>query len=554
MDENGVSARSECLDRVPDVVQALQPHEASLSVQESTLSPLTQSCTLLEPLSDDVKHQNELVDKLAISALQEQDDSQPTAALIHNSSQPILRIPVEITSYILELVAAFSDPPEAARLPDDMYLPISLSFIFINLACQTLRDIAINTPACWSNVIIWFAKRHSFPPTVVELYLLRSKGVLFNFILFVNRPSLESTRLQKLLTLLSTHIHRCRRIEIWSGLEAMEVNEISKVIRDSCWAYPSLRSVKLADYTRDTEREVDEFQLIPFWDQQNTSIESIDLDFGDHKAFKPPSTVEGLYLPAGIRYLRIYEGLHKDLVISAIRYCSYLEHFDWSCQSAELSLDLKPLELPHLKTFKLNEEALSGGFPPIIAPSCEELCLGGLWYSADNDWFLESAQGVVRRFPALKRLSFVHIDGWPTKVQKFLSYHPFIEEILIQGPDPSDGTMVDKERELFDGLAASPTSSLPNSNNLPDLLPSLRLLWYRTTIRLWADTPSSEFVGPSATIAQGLRRLLTQRPALCIKILQEYKEEDIPHELIRLIHDFGSRLFILHNETPDWAI
>ncbi|KAF8290667.1 hypothetical protein DL93DRAFT_2103476 [Clavulina sp. PMI_390] len=448
-------------------------------------------------------------------------------AYLHNSLQPIFHIPVEIISYVLELVVAFSEASDAANLLDDTYFPISRSFLFMNLSCRRFREISINTPVCWRNVIILFMKDHSTLPAILDNFLWRSKSSRYDLFIFANKPDVGHEPFHEVLSIVRPHAHRCHRLEIRSRGETIEVCEISKIIRDCGWTFPSLRSVKPADHTRGWGRKSDEPQVIPFWNQESGSIESINIEFGHFT---------------------------QDLVISIIRCCPHLEHFEWSSHRMESSLDVKPVDVPCLITLKFGQQALLGGFPQFIAPRCETLCLDDLWDSSDNGWFLEPIHGLARAFPALKRISFVHDEGWTTKLQKFFSSHPFLEEVSIEHPG-GEATSVQDERELFDRLGvSSPASELSSPDPVPGLLPALRVLWYRPGMHRWRGRPKDPSADVGATIADAHRGLLTSRPTLSIKLLRESDDDDTPESLLELLQEFEGRFFNLTDEVPDWAV
>ncbi|KAF8293652.1 hypothetical protein DL93DRAFT_2161439 [Clavulina sp. PMI_390] len=281
-------------------------------------------------------------------------------------------------SYILELVAAFTEEPVAHTRPIATYLPLSRSFLSMELSCQEILEAAINTPGCWKDVVLCFRKKHHTSPTVLDKTLRRSKSLLsispFTWTI---------------------------RIEVCSGEQTMQLCQITQTMRDMNWSFPALRWVRLVDNTREEIGPLHNIRLIPFWNKKDTRIESVELVFrGCGEVITPHPSLEDLQLPVGqLRHLRIEEGLSKDIVISIARCCPQLEHFEWDYEREEFSLEIKPIELPFLKTFKLSGEPIVGGFPLLIAPHCQNVCLDGLWTPEQIDWLLEPTRGVLHAFP-----------------------------------------------------------------------------------------------------------------------------------------------------------
>ncbi|KAF8284631.1 hypothetical protein DL93DRAFT_1360689 [Clavulina sp. PMI_390] len=235
--------------------------------------------TALRPALQGIEPTVMLVDELNAVITEESYSIHRAAAHRHNRLQPIFRIPIEILSYILELVAALPDAPKTSLLPTGVYLPLSQSFISISLSCQRFREIAVNAPGCWKEAVIWVAKRHSTSSAALDSYLQRSSSLLFNATIYLDTSAIKKTYIQELLTVLHSHVHRCRSIEVWSGRVTKQVSQITKIIRDLRWSYPSLRSVKLADYSSNATAGEHKIQLVPFWTREATQINSIDVEF-----------------------------------------------------------------------------------------------------------------------------------------------------------------------------------------------------------------------------------------------------------------------------------
>ncbi|KAF8290666.1 hypothetical protein DL93DRAFT_2103475 [Clavulina sp. PMI_390] len=365
-----------------------------------------------------------------------------------------------------------------------------------------------------------------------------------------------SRSIHELLSTLRPHIHRFWRIEVCTSEEELQLSPITQTIQAFGLVCPALRSVRLADRTRGKSAYLEHsVELIPFWNQCNTQIESIDIKLaGAGEVLEPYPSVKDFHLPVGLRRLRIFDTLSKDLVINIARHCPNLEYFEWHFGEDETPHELTPLHLPYLKSFKLGELSLNGGFPPLIASRCESLCLDSLWYSEYNDWLFGSSQATMPRFPALRRVSFVHNYGYPNNLHDFLSCHPTLEELLICGPDdaPRDEAELQEECELFNRLSLiSAKSKSSPSNNPSQFLPALHTLWYEVELYRWIGNPDAEVAG--IAIYNALHELLTLRATLSVKILRVVKNETIPRELLHLLEEFEGRFFVLNHDAPDWA-
>ncbi|KAF8290664.1 hypothetical protein DL93DRAFT_2161529 [Clavulina sp. PMI_390] len=563
MNQRDSSSQRRRLERILNLAQIIQGNDLS-DTGRTTLSALPQSTIkipspeTITSLLIDANHSIEVLDELIGLASTQRRLVSQRAADLHNSSKPVFRVPPEIISYILELSTSFSDGPMTGWMPETTLLPLSTTFLSMNLACRMFREVAINAPRCWKNPVIHLTSMYSTSPAVLDTYLQRSKSLFFNLSIYANCALTSRARLHNLLDTLRPHVYRCWRIEVCAAEEEFQLSKITEAIRDFSLVFPSLRSVRIADRTcgEDSTSQY-EVELIPFWHSSDTQIESVDIEFaGSGEVVDPHPSVDDLYLPPGLRFLRIYDGLAKHLVIEIARHHPRLEHLDWYCRDEELLVDEKPLELPWLKTFKLGAQALIGGFPPLVAPQCEDLCLGNTWYSTYNDWIFGSSEADMLHFPNLKRLSFVNTDGYPNHVHGFLSCHPTLEEILIRGPDDfvDDSEVFQKECQLFDRLSfLSTTGKSSTSNDSFKFLPAVHTFWYEIELHRWMENPDDGAVGIGVAISNSLRQLLTHRPSLSVKILRVVKNEQIPQELLQLLEQFEGRFFVLNHDTPEWA-
>ncbi|KAF8306907.1 hypothetical protein DL93DRAFT_162011 [Clavulina sp. PMI_390] len=469
--------------------------------------------------------------------------------------RPSFRANDDVMSYILELCTSFWDGPSIRLIPDFQPLPSSRSFLSMNLVCRWFRAVAILTPRCWKEIIIYITDEFMTSPNLLKTLLQRSGALFFNLSIYVDTKKFNRTQVGRHLVIMSSHVDRCSRIEFHTGEQEILADEITEAIQGFALPCTALRSVRLAARTngglRRTQGEMGDpwprVNLTAFWGQSSGQIECVEIDFVSSRVIlRPQGTVGNLQLPVKLRQLRIYEGLEKDVAIKIARQCPSLELFELYIQEERLSEEElnKPLHFSFLKTFQLRAEALLGGFPKLEAAACENLCLGRLETTHADDWLFGSDGTDRMKFPVLKRLSFVNVNECPAGLVDFLSHHPTLEEILIRGPMFGDDEGSNEDEPpmgcaIFDRLATVSTML-----DIRDpFLPSLQTLWYEMDPDFWRE-------GRRAEIAKSLRQLLTSPFKTPIRVLIEGK---IPRELIELANEFQERFYPLNSLPPEWA-
>ncbi|KAF8306922.1 hypothetical protein DL93DRAFT_163041 [Clavulina sp. PMI_390] len=244
MEGEGVSVEQDRLRKIANLAQTIQAQGAANAARRKYqgASELPQSSAVLELIVRDARRSEELLDELIELAVEEKRSAHRLLSYANNFLQPIFRIPIEIWSYILELITECSDASKWATLMAGIYLPLPQSFASMNLLCRRLREIAIHTPRCWTDVTICVTNNHLTSPTILNEYLQRSGSLLFRLAIYVDKAHVDNPRLHELLAVVQSHIRRCYQIEVRCGREEMQISQISEIIRDYGWVYPALRS------------------------------------------------------------------------------------------------------------------------------------------------------------------------------------------------------------------------------------------------------------------------------------------------------------------------
>ncbi|KAF8308609.1 hypothetical protein DL93DRAFT_2086647 [Clavulina sp. PMI_390] len=382
--------------------------------------------------------------------------------------------------------------------------------------------------------------------------LQRSMSCTFELTIHFNAVHATQVMLTGLLSSLTMHAHRCRRIAVCSGTKNVQLCQVTKTIRDFDWHFPALRSVEVADFSRSEQGGYHRIQFIPFWKDADDQIESLDIEFADEwQRFDSINSAEGLHVPTrNLKQLRICEGsgFTMEVIVNLLHCCPSLTHFEWSSNDDMDPFESESILLPCLTSLRINGFALGALFPPTITPKCTQLCLHESTPHS-NDRFLHFSPDTMREFPSLKQFSLQHPDGFTTKLHRFLSVHSSIEEMLMHGPDcdaEADGTEC---CEVFDGLAyASGEGSLAASKEGSPILPKLRVLWYLAFMEFWKD--DWEDVAWIVALVSAIRRLLLHRPSLIIKMPIVLRgSNNVPHEFRDLQNEFMTQFFVLDGKA-----
>lgn len=129
----------------------------------------------------------------------------------HNASQPLLCLPDEIISQILQddLPHPWSTWP---RRPSSSHIAPTIGynkqFLTMNAVCRKLRSVALNSPRCWTNIVIRMSDIKSpIPNAILASFLERSKGCQFDLVLQLRQYYLNPYELRDVLEVLHPHIH-----------------------------------------------------------------------------------------------------------------------------------------------------------------------------------------------------------------------------------------------------------------------------------------------------------------------------------------------------------
>ncbi|KAF8306892.1 hypothetical protein DL93DRAFT_2088359 [Clavulina sp. PMI_390] len=302
--------------------------------------------------------------------------------------------------------------------------------------------------------------------------------------------------------------------------------------------------------------QVEEFYSL--WDLGESHVEAVEIKLEHLRNAKP--MVQGLSLLSSLKRLKIVDTYPRYLVLDALGDCTQIEHFDWeySQEGTIWEADFSPLSLPHLKSLSLRAFALWDGFPFLVASNCEALCLHKLDLPLSLGPILPppfALNPVI--FPQLKRLSLIQTGGFDSNICTFLKRHHTLEEVFINATH--SGSQIDTQCDLLDILATgSEFQTIGNAQVSPEslegFLPSFHVLCYSTLAKDWAALEGgTEEAGP--TLPEALRRLLSQRPSLHLKL--GFDTEDagsLPHDVKLLLEEFGERAVVAcPGAEPNWA-
>ncbi|KAF8314287.1 hypothetical protein DL93DRAFT_2228099 [Clavulina sp. PMI_390] len=523
-------------------------------------------------------------------------EPQLKSASIHNSLQPFMNLPTEIISSIFLFASSRRDDPEYPAILKgykDVLLREALpscSFVSLNLLCKQARQIALNSPRCWKDVLM-FIKNNQVMNTPSSLVhrLHRSKEApmnLFFHTIYPNslgapRESVSTTADQVIniqtLELLGPHVHRCQHITFYIPDIYLDYHpgHISRILHSFSWTYPSLRHLTVLDHAFVEGNLPYSFD----WDQfsshvDQTTITCVELKF---RSFSGDVLTTGnLIAPLGVTHLQVSRGYSPNDVMDFLRRATRLENLDWDGYNPRESPDMwaedhtaLPTILPNLLSLRLRTQARHPGSCGLVAPKCEELYmheLRRLWSKPPPVFkpYWDSLE-----FPRLGRFSISRPDSngrvdndvvWDN-VRNFLDRHPTLQDVFVYAPyrddsqDPGWSWVFSYLTKSPQSQQATASSSGPNSHPFMqpssniNSLPNLRNLWFEIKPRPWRDKFWSMLIvfikaillfRPDVTI-----HLWPHEPLFAIPISASDKKEGnlspFPPDLDLLAAEFGSQ-------------
>ncbi|KAF8305614.1 hypothetical protein DL93DRAFT_2232949 [Clavulina sp. PMI_390] len=412
---------------------------------------------------------------------------------IHNSKRPIFRLPDELLVQILEIAAndeqtlyqhIWSQP----RFPFDIGPPDTAdAFQSMNLVCRKIRSIALQSPRCWTNLLVGITNgdpnqhRDTYPSLeILGSLLSRSKSRLVNIIVYVladldeEERSIESfnpSNLLKAAAVIRPHLKRCRGISLIVHSD-VGVRRISQHLReDAQWgsACVSLEQVMFYDpgsYARNTSWAVE-----PFWNRSSGQCDIKSLRIEGFTRFGRDVTIHSQLAGPGLRSLQMNSGLQNPALCSLLQQCPNLLHLHVR-QAVARDLDsLIPLpEMRSLQSLTLQGDALFLFDPSHIAPSCERLILDDLSVPGSGysiEMFRENSPTLYK----LKVCQLYHLPDFDPMI-RWLQRHVSIEQLAFTRPTPGpwgrrvESKMLSIILEKFISAHETEESFLPNLNYL----------------------------------------------------------------------------------------
>ncbi|KAF8314292.1 hypothetical protein DL93DRAFT_1096717 [Clavulina sp. PMI_390] len=400
-------------------------------------------------------------------------NTQSVTASVHNSSQPIMNLPIEILSSIFLFASSRSDDPYLSMMAGHLdgdeesilhnSLP-SCSFVSLNLVCKQARSVALISPRCWVDILVIIKNNQVInPPSLLSERLNRSKEVHIRLFFFTTYPNplddhqesaiATGDRIVGLQTLelLGPHVHRCHEITFYTPHRYLSRHPIrtSRVLLSFPWSYPSLQHLTVVDFTYSQGGLPYSLDLDRFWSHGNqTSITCAELMF---LTFSGDIIAGGNSIaPVGVTHLRLERGYSVGDVVNFLHKTTHLEHLDWDSHSAD---DLfgpdsdserderhttSPTVLPNLVSIRLRAQAPHPGSFGLVAQNCQELYMHertDLWNEEDG---MRRPHWDSMTLPQLKRFSMQrpasNDDAVWAGFGDFLDQHPSLEDLIVYAP------------------------------------------------------------------------------------------------------------------------
>ncbi|KAF8308615.1 hypothetical protein DL93DRAFT_1867706 [Clavulina sp. PMI_390] len=207
--DSHAASRETRLQKISDLVQTIQVNETKKILEAELCSrPLT---SLLHNVKRESRHLEELEGLL----FEHQAAVQRDIAHLHNSVQPIFRSPTEVLARIGEIVASFSDGTIiSSPVPSYVHLHLSKSFLSLNLVCRRFRQIATETPRCWTEVVILITDEFVTTAPLLEEHLRRSKACPFTITIYMCAPDEKNSSFGELTELFGTYTGNILAFEV----------------------------------------------------------------------------------------------------------------------------------------------------------------------------------------------------------------------------------------------------------------------------------------------------------------------------------------------------
>ncbi|KAF8308659.1 hypothetical protein DL93DRAFT_2170896 [Clavulina sp. PMI_390] len=372
---------------------------------------------------------------------------------MHNSNQPLFRLPYELISSILENIASDEDALYWKLIREPTY-PLDVkepsdALRSMNSICHQMRSIALQSPRCWTNLVIGATNgdpKHQwdvFPSRdVLSPLLSRSKDHPINLVLYIpedldeDEATIESfnpSTLIRVAAAILPHLKRCQNIALIVHSDVGSPS-ISRYLREdaqwhsACVALNHVMIFDIGSYQRGST-----WGLEPFWNSEIHQLKSLSIQ-GFNRFGRSISIDEQLVGPE-LQSLRVVGGLQNLALIQILRQCQNLDHLTLRSTAVSSSESQIPLlAMPGLRYLTIESLGLFNCDPYIISPICEQLVLNEVSLPGDMD----HPEDVIFRdglatLTKLKRCKLYYLPDL-SPIIRWLHRHPTIEQLAFARP------------------------------------------------------------------------------------------------------------------------
>ncbi|KAF8295740.1 hypothetical protein DL93DRAFT_2091612, partial [Clavulina sp. PMI_390] len=421
------------------------------------------------------------------------DVKRAVVARLHNSLQPILRLPSELLLEILELEApnlhstwfrtlssatSFAGSDEWS---DNEYDDFRRSF---GATCTNFRSLLLSSTKAWSFVSLKVIRNDkTIPSQQWEQLLERSAPSPLHLKIEFDgsRPRKQFAEHSRIL---QQHLNRCHSILIgcqtWTFtfldgfLDLSELANLKEFIFHGSSGFLRFQLPSVVSLLSSTWNKLETLAICSDRNEDDIAIGPSSEQFVQH-----------ISLAASLTRLRITAPYDTSSIISFLTECVKLQHLEWSSSerlpgASIIGPNVKPLHMPSLLTLSIPGETTLYFFPPINAPLLETICLGyDIELMIEDDLSVHPCAIFHPKQPHLSSLKRIMFDPamYPSgSISNFLLSHHAIEEVYLDNVNAST-IGAEQFTSLVDTLLAL-TTSLPDGRPLHTHLRRLRINLY----------------------------------------------------------------------------